>query len=117
MDGEEKNIQGLGSPGGLTPAGTPNLEQYGIPTANSFIPKPQGEHHKDVKMLYQEFIGQGMSPKDAAKQAQSITGMSIVTGRPIMHQNKFSKKTGHVIGQYGTSSGKATSGKLGSYGR
>lgn len=57
----------------------------------------------DPKKLYKELVAKGMHPKDAAKEAQERTGLSVVTGQPINRQlgNKFSRKTGKVIGQYG----------------
>lgn len=58
----------------------------------------------NVKQMYQTLVAQGMTKKDAAKQVQSQTGFSVVTGRPINKQlhGKFSSKTGKVIGQYGS---------------
>ena len=108
---------GQGSPGSLTREGLPNVSNYGIPTAGEFIPQKKESRAKDVREIYRDLVGQGMHPKDAAKQAQAQTGHSVVTGQPIKRQTKFSKKSGKVIGQYGTSSGKATSGRLGQYGR
>ncbi len=102
----------------LTPLGTPDVGKYGIPTAANFIPnKGQDEAPKNVREIYTNLVKQGLHPKDAAKQAQDMTGHSVVTGRPIERRLKFSKRSGRVIGQYGTSSGKAASGKFGMYGR
>lgn len=58
----------------------------------------------DVKRMYESLVKQGLTPKDAAKQVQAKTGLSTVTGRPINKQlhGSFSKKTGKVIGQYGS---------------
>jgi len=58
----------------------------------------------NVKEMYVALIKDGLSEKDAAKQVQARTGLSAVTGRPINKQlyGKFSKKTGKVIGQYGS---------------
>ena len=58
----------------------------------------------NVKEMYQALVKQGLSEKDAAKQVQSRTGYSAVTGKPINKQlyGTFSKKTGKVIGQYGS---------------
>ena len=59
---------------------------------------------EDVKVMYKTLVAQGLSEKDAAKQVQARTGLSAVTGKPINRQlyGKFSKKTGKVIGQYGS---------------
>lgn len=59
---------------------------------------------QDPRKIYQELVKNGVHPKDAAKQAQEQTGLSVVTGQPINRQlgGKFSKKTGQVIGQYGS---------------
>lgn len=56
----------------------------------------------DIKKLYTELLKKGLTPKDAAKQAQSLTGLSAVTGKPIDRSlyGKFSKRTGKVLGQY-----------------
>ena len=110
---------GQGSPGGLLPSGMPDIQQYGIPTPNQFIgnqEKPESRH-QTVREIYRDLVGQGVHPKDAAKQAQAQTGHSVVTGMPIKRSPKFSKKSGKTIGQYGTSSGKAASGRFGIYGR
>lgn len=58
----------------------------------------------DVKKMYQALVKQGKHPKDAAKEVQERTGLSAVTGKPINKElyGKFSKKTGEVIGQYGS---------------
>lgn len=56
----------------------------------------------DPRKIYQELVAKGVHPKDAAKEAQERTGLSVVTGRPIKREPEFSKKTGKVIGQYGS---------------
>jgi len=58
----------------------------------------------DVKKMYDALVAQGKPPKDAAKEVQQRTGLSAVTGRPIVKNlyNSFSKKTGKVKGQYGS---------------
>jgi len=58
----------------------------------------------NVKEMYQALVKDGMAEKDAAKQVQARTGLSVVTGKPINRQlyGKFNKKTGEVIGQYGS---------------
>ena len=114
-----KAPNGQGSPGSLTPVGLPNIQAYGVPTAQQFIPQKEKKESRsqDVREIYRDLVSQGMHPKDAAKQAQDQTGHSVVTGQPIKHQIKFSKKSGKVIGQFGTSSGKAASGRFGQFGR
>ena len=58
----------------------------------------------NVKQMYDALVEQGLAEKDAAKQVQAQTGYSVVTGKPINKQlyGSFSKKTGDVIGQYGS---------------
>ena len=58
----------------------------------------------EMKQLHNALMSQGLTAKDAAKQIQAKTGMSAVTGKPINRQlyGSFSKKTGKVIGQYGS---------------
>ena len=53
----------------------------------------------DVKKMYNALVAQGKPPKDAAKEIQQRTGLSVVTGKPINRQlyGKFSKKTGKVL--------------------
>ena len=51
-----------------------------------------------MKQIYQELLKQGKSPKDAAKEAQARTGVSVVSGRPI---NRQIYETGEsYVGQY-----------------
>jgi len=59
---------------------------------------------KELKQMHTALVKDGLSEKDAAKQIQARTGMSAVTGKPINRQlyGSFSKKTGEVIGQYGS---------------
>jgi len=54
--------------------------------------------------MFDALVSQGKPPKDAAKEIQQRTGLSAVTGKPINKQlySSFSKKTGKVIGQYGS---------------
>ena len=47
-----------------------------------------------VHKLYAELLSKGMSQKDAAKIAQSKTGLALVTGRPP-------KSKGHGAQSYG----------------
>jgi len=58
----------------------------------------------EMKRMHQSLVAQGLTAKDAAKQIQAKTGLSVVTGKPIDKQlyGSFSKKTGKVIGQYGS---------------
>ena len=58
----------------------------------------------DVKKLFNKLVAGGRPPKDAAKEIQQRTGLSAVNGKPINKQlyKSFSKKTGKVIGQYGS---------------
>ena len=58
----------------------------------------------NVRQMYDALVEQGLTEKDAAKQVQARTGLSAVTGKPINRElyQKFSKKTGKVIGQYGS---------------
>jgi len=57
-----------------------------------------------VKDMFNDLVKQGVDEKTAAKQVQARTGYSVVTGKPINKQlyGSFSKKTGEVIGQYGS---------------
>ena len=54
----------------------------------------------EVRQLYQELLKQGKTKKDAAKEAQARTGKSVVTGRPIDKQLRFTQKM-IFQGQYG----------------
>ena len=53
------------------------------------------------KLMYEALLKEGYSKKDAAKEAQARTGMSVVTGKPINRQlseTKESYKSGsHTI--------------------
>ena len=42
--------------------------------------------------IYQSLVASGYTKKDAAKQAQAKTGMSVVTGRPIVKKLGLTKK-------------------------
>ena len=55
---------------------------------------------KNVKEVYQMLLLEGYTKKDAAKEAQNRTGMSVVTGRPIDRQLKFNKPKKTPFGQY-----------------
>lgn len=54
----------------------------------------------DPKSIYQELVKNGMHPRDAAKEAQERTGLSVVTGKPIDRKLRFTK-TKVFNGQYG----------------
>lgn len=51
-------------------------------------------------MLYNELVNKGYTPKDAAKEAQARTGMSVVTAAPIKRTVGFTKKGKVKYGQY-----------------
>lgn len=53
-----------------------------------------------VKQIYQENLKKGMSPKDAAKDAQARTGVSAVTGRPFKRTHRSYEEIGEIKGQY-----------------
>lgn len=53
----------------------------------------------EVKQIYMDLIKQGIAPRDAAKAAQARTGMSVITGKPINRQLKFTKGATYS-GQY-----------------
>jgi hypothetical protein len=66
------------------------MSQYGAP-----------EKKPAVNAVYEALLQTGMTQKDAAKEAQKRTGMSVVTGRPIVKKVEFSS-IGNVsyAGQY-----------------
>ena len=45
-----------------------------------------------IHALYASLLKQGYSAKDAAKEVQSRTGLSAVTGKPINRQLNFKGK-------------------------
>jgi hypothetical protein len=49
--------------------------------------------------MYQELLKQGKTPKDAAREAQQRTGLSVVTGAPFKNRQLRKRKEGY-IGQY-----------------
>ena len=56
----------------------------------------------EVQKLYKQLLSQGRTPKDAAREAQQRTGMSVVTGAPIRQKKlKFTSK-GTTYGQQTT---------------
>lgn len=65
---------------------------------SQYIPQPP---KPNVKAVYESLLKEGMTKKDAAKEAQARTGMSAVTGRPIVKRVEFSSR-GNVsyAGQY-----------------
>ena len=54
----------------------------------------------DVKQIYTQLLKEGYSKKDAAKEAQARTGVSVVSGRPIDKQLHFNQTKNTVFGQY-----------------
>ena len=56
---------------------------------------------ENPKAIYQQLLKQGLAPKDAAKQAQERTGMSVVTGRPFDRGLRQSPTGKYFNGQYG----------------
>ena len=53
-----------------------------------------------VTIIYNKLLKEGYSEKDAAKEAQSRTGMSAVTGAPIKRTVEFTNKGKVKYGQY-----------------
>ena len=53
----------------------------------------------NVQEVYQGYLKQGMTPKDAAKMAQGQTGVSVVSGKPITKKVSFTKGR-TAYGQY-----------------
>ena len=57
----------------------------------------------DVKTLYEQLVAKGYPKKDAAKEAQARTGMSVVTGAKINRQLPDKEKYAgeyNQLGQY-----------------
>ena len=52
--------------------------------------KPDTNEKPNVKELYEKYVNDGLSQKDAAKLAQQNTGVSVVTGRVITKKVEFS---------------------------
>lgn len=46
-------------------------------------PKKPDVHMNPVETLYQKYLSEGLTKKDAAKLAQKETGLALVTGKPI----------------------------------
>lgn len=44
-----------------------------------------------VKTMYDSFVKEGLSPKEAAKKAQRITGDSVVSGQQIKQRGPVHK--------------------------
>ena len=58
---------------------------------------------EDVKDMYKKFVAEGKTEKDAAKEAQRITGHSVVTGRRIKVRGPIHKtKRKWIYGEYDT---------------
>lgn len=58
----------------------------------------------DPRAIYNQLVKEGLHPKDAAKQAQERTGLSVVTGKPIKRSPEFTLKgkvKSRTVGQYG----------------
>lgn len=53
----------------------------------------------NVKKIYQDLLARGYTKKDAAKEAQARTGLSVVTGRSIRRQFSETSKS-YKYGQY-----------------
>ncbi len=54
-----------------------------------------------VEQIYNEMIANGENPKNAAKEAQRLTGNSIVTGKKIKPPGPFHKtKRKWLYGEY-----------------
>ena len=56
---------------------------------------------EDVRQIYEVLVKSGLTKKDAAKQAQQKTGISLVTGRTITKKLGF-KQSGKVSSYGGT---------------
>ena len=54
----------------------------------------------NAQQLYQTNLAKGMSPKDAAKQAQAESGFSLVSGQPIRQKKVQFTPKGVKYGQY-----------------
>jgi len=54
----------------------------------------------NVKQIYTKLLSEGYSKKDAAKEAQARTGVSVVSGRPIDRQLHFNQTKNTAFGQY-----------------
>jgi hypothetical protein len=53
----------------------------------------------DVQVIYKQLLAEGYPAKDAAKQAQQKTGMSVVTNAPIKPKGLTFSKEGVRYGQ------------------
>jgi hypothetical protein len=53
----------------------------------------------DVQVIYKALLADGKTPKDAAKEAQKRTGMSVVTNAPIKPKGLTFTKEGIRYGQ------------------
>ena len=69
----------------------------------------------DVREIYQDLLKKGYSAKDAAKEAQSRTGTSLVTGQKIRAKQLTFTKEGITYGQYDTLHRGFNSAKFGQF--
>lgn len=53
-------------------------------------------------VIYKQLLAQGYSKKDAAKEAQARTGMSMVSGKPIKAKQTSFSSEGVTYGQQDT---------------
>ena len=56
----------------------------------------------DVDKIYQELVAAGRTAKDAAKEAQARTGMSLVSGKQIKQKQLKFTSEGVTFGQQDT---------------
>jgi hypothetical protein len=56
----------------------------------------------EVTDIYEQLVKKGWSKKDAAKQAQAKTGISVVTGKPIRSKQLKFTSEGVTYGQQDT---------------
>ena len=55
----------------------------------------------DVYGLYESYVKQGMTPKEAAVKAQRETGLSAVTGKPFQQKKlQFTRKGVNYGGEF-----------------
>ena len=62
--------------------------------------EPPNEQPTTVKGLYDELRMDGMSAKEAAKEAQRRTGQSVVTGQRIKEKDMNKTKRKWTYGEY-----------------
>jgi hypothetical protein len=67
----------------------------------------------DAKALYENLVANGYSKKDAAREAQKRTGVSLVSGAPIRSKQLNFTREGTTYGQQNTFyKGKSQFGQL-----